>query len=286
MTVGSVEVVALCDGVTDYHSPIEVAYPGIPDAAWAPHRKRYPAAFAATGTWRLHVHCFVVRSAGRTILVDTGVGPPGAPAARWFGGSGRLPRELAGAEVEASDVDVVVITHLHDDHIGWNVAEDGAPRFPNARYVIPDADWKGYREPADEEDRAIAEQLLRPLERAGVVDLVGGEAVFTDDVLAFHTPGHTPGHQSVLVASGGRKLLLSGDLTNHPAQLEEPSWAAASDAYPDMARETRIRVLERVDREDIAYATGHFAEPFGRIEPRGEGWTWMPDSTEGGMDER
>lgn len=281
MTVGSVEVVALCEGATDYHSPIEVAYPGIPERAWDPYRQRYPDAFASSGTWRLHVHCFVVRSSGRTILVDTGVGPPDAPATGWFGGAGRLPGEMAEAGLETSEVDVVVITHLHDDHIGWNVAGDGTPRFPNARYAIPVADWEEYREPSDEEDRAIADQLLRPLEGAGVVDLVEGEAVFTDDVLAFHTPGHTPGHQSVLVASDGRQLLLSGDLTNHPAQLEEPSWAAASDADPDMARDTRVRVLERVDREDIAYATGHFAEPFGRIERRGEGWAWRPDSLDG-----
>ena len=281
MTVGSVEVVALCDGAADYHSPIEVAYPGIPDEAWNPHRKKYPEAFASSGTWRLHVHCFVVRSAGRTILVDTGVGPSGAPAAGWFGGAGRLPGEMAEAGVEASEVDVVVITHLHDDHIGWNVGGDGTPRFPNARYAIPAADWEEYREPADEADRAIADQLLRPLEGAGVVDLVEGEAVFTDDVLAFHTPGHTPGHQSVLVSSDVRQLLLSGDLTNHPAQLEEPSWAAASDADPDMARDTRIRVLERVDRESIAYATGHFAEPFGRIERRSDGWAWSPGPLDG-----
>lgn len=276
VTVGSVEVLALCDGVTDYHSPIDVAYPGISAQDWDPYRDRYPAAFASSGTWRLHVHCFVVRSAGRTILVDTGVGPPHAPATGWFGGSGRLPRELEEAGVDPAAVDAVVITHLHDDHIGWNVTGDGSPRFPNARYVIPAADWEEYREPADEEDRAIAEQLLRPLQGAGVVELVDGEAVFTDDVLAFHTPGHTPGHQSVLVASRGLQLLVSGDLTNHPAQLHQPSWAAASDADPDLATETRIRVLERVEREDIAYTTSHFAEPFGRIERLGDGWTWMP----------
>jgi glyoxylase-like metal-dependent hydrolase (beta-lactamase superfamily II) len=281
VTVGSVEVVALCDGAADYHSAIQVAYPGISDEAWDPFRERYPGEFAPSGTWRLHVHCFVVRSAGRTILVDTGVGPPGAPATGWFGEPGRLPGELAEAGVEPSEVDVVAITHLHDDHIGWNVDEDGTPRFPNARYAIPAADWEEYREPADQEDRAIAEQLLRPLEGAGVVDLVQGEAVFTDDVLAFHTPGHTPGHQSILVSSDGRQLLLSGDLTNHPAQLGEPSWAAASDADPDMARDTRVRVLERVDREDMAYATGHFAEAFGRIERRGEGWAWKPGSFDG-----
>jgi glyoxylase-like metal-dependent hydrolase (beta-lactamase superfamily II) len=278
VTVGSVEVVALCDGAADYHSAIEVAYPGVPDGAWDPHRARYPGEFATSGTWRLHVHCFVVRSAGRTILVDAGVGPPGAPATGWFGGPGRLPDELRAAEVDPAAVDPVVITHLHDDHIGWNVREGGLPRFPNARYLIPAADWSEFREPTDQEDRAIAEQLLRPLEAAGAVDLVEGEAVITDDVLAFHTPGHTPGHQSVLVASGGSQLLLSGDLTNHPAQLHEPSWAAGSDADPDLARETRVRVLERVEREAIAYTTSHFAEPFGHIRRDGDGWAWLPEA--------
>lgn len=281
MTVGSVEVVALCDGAADYHSAIEAAYPGIAEEDWGPYRDRYPDEFAASGTWRLHVHCYVVRSAGRTILVDTGVGPLGAPATGWFGGPGRLPEELAEAGVEPAEIDPVVITHLHDDHIGWNVGADGAPRFPNARYVIPAADWSEYRDPADPEDLAIAEQLLRPVEASGALDLVEGEAVITEEVLAFHTPGHTPGHQSVLVRSGDHQLLLSGDLTNHPAQLHHPAWSAGSDADPDLARDTRIRVLERVEREGIAYATGHFAEPFGRIERDGDGWSWTPATTGG-----
>ena len=277
VTVGSVEVVALCDGAADYHSEIEVAYPGIPHDAWEPFRKRYPDEFAASGTWRLHVHCFAVRASGSTILVDTGVGPPGAPATGWFGGPGRLPEELTAAGVKPADVDTVLITHLHDDHIGWNV-DAGAPRFPNARFVVQAADWEPFREPADEEDRAIAEQLLRPLEDAGAVDLVEGEAVLGDDVLAFHTPGHTPGHQSVLVSSDRDRLLVSGDLTNHPAQLHEPRWAAGSDADPAMAADTRVRVLDRVERERMAYATGHFAEPFGRVERDGAGWAWVPDT--------
>jgi glyoxylase-like metal-dependent hydrolase (beta-lactamase superfamily II) len=275
VTVGSVEVVALCDGAADYHSGIQVAYPGIADRAWDPYRDRYPEEFAASGTWRLHVHCFLVRTATATILVDTGVGPPGAPATGWFGRPGRLPQELAAAGADPVEVRTVLITHLHDDHIGWNADGDG-PRFPNARYVIQAADWESFREPADEEDRAIAEQLLHPLE--DTVDLVEGEAVLGDDVLAFHTPGHTPGHQSVLVTSDGAQLLLSGDLTNHPAQLHEPRWAAGSDADPAMAADTRIRVLDRVEREGMAYATGHFAEPFGHVRLEGHGWAWVPDT--------
>jgi glyoxylase-like metal-dependent hydrolase (beta-lactamase superfamily II) len=277
VTVGSIEVVALCDGAADYHSEIEVAYPGIPDRAWEPYRTRYPDEFAASGTWRLHVHCFVVRTGSATILVDTGVGPAGAPGTGWFGGPGRLPEELSAAGVEPPEVGTVLVTHLHDDHIGWNVEGDG-PRFPNARYVIQAADWEMFREPANEEDRDIAERLLRPLEAADAVDLVEGEAVLGEDVLAFHTPGHTPGHQSVLVSSDGARLLLSGDLTNHPAQLHEPRWAAGSDSDPAMAAETRVRVLERVEREGMTYATGHFANPFGRVRRDGEGWAWEPDT--------
>ena len=281
MRVGAAEVVGLCDGAADYHSPIDVAYPGIPQKAWDPYRKLYPAEFAASGTWRLHVHCFLVRSGGRTVLVDTGVGPPGAPGTGWFGGPGRLDQELAETGVEPPEIDTVLITHLHDDHIGWNVGDEGRPRFSSARYLIPAADWREYEDPADEEDRAIAEQLLRPLEAAGAVDLVDGEVIVTEDVMAFHTPGHTPGHQSVLVFSGGDQLLLSGDLTNHPAQLHEPSWAAGSDAEPELAVETRIRVLERVGREGMAYATSHFADPFGTIRREGDGWAWIAERRNG-----
>lgn len=113
--VGGVEIVALCDGVLESSSPIEESFLGATPGTWDDARTRYPDTVAASGHWRLHVHCFALRSAGRTILVDTGFGPVTAPAFAWAKQPGRLPVELAEAGIEATEVDTVIVTHVHDD---------------------------------------------------------------------------------------------------------------------------------------------------------------------------
>jgi hypothetical protein len=133
LTVGTVQVTAVCDVTADFPAPLERAFPTVEAAAWAPWRRRHPGAFSGTDRWRLRDWCFVVRARDRVVLVDTGVGGPGVPGATWIGTPGRLPEELAAAGVEPDEIDLVVLTHLHLDHIGWNLAWDGdrpCPRFP------------------------------------------------------------------------------------------------------------------------------------------------------------
>jgi glyoxylase-like metal-dependent hydrolase (beta-lactamase superfamily II) len=271
LRVGDVTVIALCDGATDYHSDITVAYPAVPAEAWAPWRERYPTAFAASGTWRLHVHCYAIRTPGGTVLVDTGVGPPEAPAASWFGGGGRLPEELAEAGVEPDEVVAVVLTHAHDDHVGWNLDGDGL-RFRNARYLMRPEDLDFLRTRDEEEDRRVLAETLDGLGEALV--LAESDQEVAPGVRLIHTPGHTPGHQSVLVASGGGVMLVTGDVANHPAFITETGWAAGSDADPALAAATRAEVVARAAEEGWRMATGHFAEPYGEVTRDEDGRTW------------
>jgi len=267
LTVGTVQVTAVCDVTGDFPEPLERAFPRVEAAAWAPWRRRHPGAFSGTDHWRLRDWCFVVRARDRVVLVDTGVGGPGVPGASWIGTPGRLPEELAAAGVEPDEIDLVVLTHLHLDHIGWNLAWDGdrpRPRFPQARYLVQRADWELFAARPDDAREAF-DRCVAPLQALGVAELLDGDRVLDDQLRLLYSPGHTPGSQSLLVTSGDDAALLWGDVANHPAQVGQPDWGPAADAQPEAAARTRRRLLERVETERMWLAPAHFPEPFGTV---------------------
>ena len=275
--VGEVEILALCDGVVLGGGPATQSFPGATDAVWAETRERYPDVFDGD-SWSLHVHCFAIRSAGHTILVDTGVGPESAPAFAWSATRGRLPEELAEAGVDPLEVDTVVITHVHDDHLGWNVVEGGAePMFANARYVVHGADWDLMAAAEDEQDRAIFAAVLEPLRRAGVLDHSEASLELTPEVTVVHAPGHTPGHQVVLVDSGDHRAIVCADIVNNPVQLLQPGVNGTTDMDPDLAARTRETFLDRIHRERRLAAPAHLAEAFGRFVPDADRRSWRPE---------
>ncbi|MFN2589287.1 MAG: MBL fold metallo-hydrolase [Actinomycetota bacterium] len=268
LRMGEIEVTALCDLANRFPRPMREAFPDVPADRWPGFRDRYPDTFDGQDGWLFHVHCYLIRTAHRTILVDTGVGPASTIASRWIGAAGRLPDELDDAGVDPGGVDTVVITHLHLDHIGWGVTENGGEfsvTFPNARYLINRAEWEGFRELGDEEDRAAFDQQAVPLQRAGVLDLVEGDQPLTDAVTVVATPGHTPGHQSVWVESTAGSAMVSGDLTNHPVQVAEPNWRSRGDQDPSLAGWTRRQWLDRVESRRSTLSTAHYPHPFSRL---------------------
>jgi glyoxylase-like metal-dependent hydrolase (beta-lactamase superfamily II) len=267
--VGDVRITALCDAVANFPRPLRRAFAAVPPERWAPYRSRYPDAFDASDPdrWRLHDHCYLVQERDRTTLVDTGVGPAGTPAATWLGTPGRLPEELAAVGAEPGDVDTVVLTHLHLDHIGWNVTmELGAtrPTFPRARYVVQAADWALFATGGDANDREVFDLGVRPLEELGVLEQVDGERRLSPALTLLHTPGHTPGSQSLLISGGGERALLWGDVAIHPAQVTEPDWSA-TDMDRARASATRQALMDRAEQEGITVVPAHFPEPFGSL---------------------
>jgi glyoxylase-like metal-dependent hydrolase (beta-lactamase superfamily II) len=277
LTVGAVQVTAVCDVTSDFPAPLERAFPAVAAAAWAPYRRRYPEVFSGPDRWRLRDWCFVVRTRDRVVLVDTGVGGDGAPGASWIGTPGRLPQELAAAGVELDEIDLVVLTHLHLDHVGWNLAWDGdrpRPLFGRARYLVQRADWELFGSRGDDNDREAFDRCAGPLQDLGVAELLDGDRVLDAALSVLHTPGHTPGSQSLLVQSGGDALLLWGDVANHPAQVDQPDWGPGSDVQPEVARGTRRRLLDRVEGEQLWLAPAHFPEPFGTVTRTGDGRHW------------
>ena len=136
LTVGNAQIVALTDMNVAYPTPIAELWPNVPEDAWQPYREMYPDTFSGAHM-RLEIGCYLIRSRGKTILIDTGYGP--GPFEYMGGVRGELMADLASQKVAPADVDVVFLSHLHLDHVGWNTTErDGAysPAFPNARYLV------------------------------------------------------------------------------------------------------------------------------------------------------
>jgi glyoxylase-like metal-dependent hydrolase (beta-lactamase superfamily II) len=169
---------------------------------------------------------------------------------------GHLPEELAAAGIDAHEVTAIVLTHLHTDHIGWAVPADSP--FTNARVIVQRADVEAF---------AAARQegvLLEPLRQEGRLHIVDGDTALSEGVRILSTPGHTPGHQSVLVAAGNESLLVTGDLLVHAVQLLDPSLAYGHDADADLARESRQAALATAGARDSWLAVSHLGTAYCR----------------------
>jgi glyoxylase-like metal-dependent hydrolase (beta-lactamase superfamily II) len=240
--VGTIGILAVTDGEAP---PVDPGwpFPDVPEEAWIEHayaldhRRRHRSNFGS----------FVLRAGGEVILVDTGLGPE--PPLRFGTAPAELPGSLVQAGLSLADITTVLLTHLHFDHVGWVLADDGeSPMFPNARYVAGKADWEHWRRadnPAGDHERAFRRRVL-PLERLGLLELTDGELEIAPGISTLPTPGHTPGHLSLLLESAGQRGVVTGDVFHSAAQFAEPEWSHRADVDPVRARATRVELLERL----------------------------------------
>ena len=273
-TVGNVEIQAFVDFSPPPFEPNHF-FPEVPLEAWGPHKEH----LNADGRFQTNFCFFLLRSQGQTILADTGLGA--GPVADFGGARGSLMDHLQGAGVKPEDVDKVYITHIHPDHVGWNITLDGnspRPTFPRARYLIPRGDWDFFRQTDMQEQNPCIKTSVLPLLDLGVMDLVDGDHAITSELSILNTPGHTPGHTSLLITSQGRRGMVLGDVAHSPAQVEEVNWNCGFDGQADLARQTRAQIMDRLEKEDITLAAGHFLFPnnIGKVI-RGDGRRyWQP----------
>ncbi len=251
ITVGRGEITALTD-VEGAFFRLDRIFPGVTQSQWEPYLRRYPWAFADHETLIGRVGSYLLRCPDRTVLVDTGVGP------QPMGVGGGLLADLESAGVHVTDIDTVFLTHLHGDHLGWSLRSDGEPVFPEARYVTQAVEWEVS---APYLGRAIA-----ALDELGVLDLLDGEEIVGEELTAIPTPGHSPGHSSLLVSSDGEQALVAGDAIVHPAQVAEPTWNVHFDMDKEQAARTREMLLAWLEADGITVAAGHIpGSGFGRV---------------------
>lgn len=236
----------------------------------------------AHGRSKAVVQAFAITSGDTRILVDPGVGDgksrPEIPA--WSGlHTGFLDR-LSGIGFAPHQVDVVVVTHLHLDHAGWltRLAADGSwvPTFGGARHLLVDREldyWLARPDGPSPDAHAAIDDSVRPVIAAGLVERVSPSLSVAPGVSLLPTHGHTPGHVSVLIESGGHSAVVTGDAIHHPIQLAHPEWGSASDFDPAAAHRTRIELLERCISTGALLIGSHFAKPSaGRVARDGAGY--------------
>ena len=273
LNIGDVEIVALSDMNLPFPMPLTELFSTVPAEAWAPHRDLYPDTFEGDHML-IEIGCYLLRSEGRTILIDTGYGE--GPIESIGGRRGELMDDLAAKGISPDDVDTVFISHLHSDHVGWNVVErEGKllPAFPNARYVAHQADLDHFRRPDIQAASSFPfmDRCVESIVELGLFDTLTEDTDLTSEVRAVHTPGHTPGHMSVLVSSQGESAFIQGDVIIHPAQVTEDDWNCHFDYDWPLSTKTRRKVLDDVEAGRTPVISCHFPAPgFGTVR-RSEG---------------
>jgi glyoxylase-like metal-dependent hydrolase (beta-lactamase superfamily II) len=273
--IGSVQCLAVSDGSFSY--PTNWFFSNVPQEDLERElraRQLEPDRIISTYT------CLLINTERNKVLVDAG-------AANLAPTTGELLRNLEKAGVKAAEIDTVLLTHGHPDHIGGAIDAEGRPTFPNARYIMWKAEWDFWT--ATEIDlgamavpeeiknllRSTAQRCLPPLEKQ--MELLERETEIVPGVRAIPAPGHTPGHVVITVTSGGECLLDLGDAVLHPVHLEQPSWQTAFDLVQDQAAKTRRQLLDRAAAEGMKVRAFHFPFPtLGQVVTRGKGWAWEP----------
>ena len=274
--IGDVEVTCVVE--TAFDVPADGVVQSFVAAEVADHLDvLQPAYITNSLLLRISIHTFAIRSGDQKIIVDTCFGNdhdlPGIGALH----TSHLDA-LADAGFERHSVDTVVCTHLHFDHVGWNtmlVDGEWVPTFPNAEYLFgatEHAHWSKHEQAYDGLDECIV-----PIIAAGLHRFVGTDHRITPEIHLVPTPGHTPGHVSVRIDSGGESALITGDMVHHPVQIVRHDWASVPDHDPTVSVATRRQIFSDLAARRALVLGTHFAEPTaGYITERGDGWAWQP----------
>jgi glyoxylase-like metal-dependent hydrolase (beta-lactamase superfamily II) len=270
--LGCFECLSLSDGSWDY--PLKSVFANVPVAQIQEALRRWnlPIDYITTPYTYL-----VVNTGEHRVLVDMGAGDHLAPR------TGKLLQNMHAAGIDPTEIDTVIITHAHPDHIGGTLDGDGRPVYSEANYYMSEEEWNFWfsevsRERAPARFTNIARQHLTPIQDR--VNLLTGESQVVPGIHALPAPGHTPGHIAVSVLCSGKHLLYIGDTVVHPLHLEHPDWHPIYDILPEEAAASKRRIFDLAAAEKAVVMGQHFA-PFpslGTVIKQGRGWLWQPIS--------
>ena len=253
-----------------------------------------------TGVVPLSVHTWLVRGGGRTILIDTGAGDDKPRPTMTMLDHLHTPyiERLVAAGVRPGDVDTILLTHVHADHVDWNTRHENdrwVPTFPNATVVCSGREWRyGAALAAGDDARAAAEReaaglgdpvrtpvagvfedSMAPLEAAGRVRLIELDCGEVLDVRYRPTPGHSIDHAAIALTSQGEAAIFGGDVIHHPFEIIDPELVSMFCEFPEAARRSRAWLLEHLAETGALYFSSHFTgSSVGHVVREGADFRW------------
>ena len=282
--LGTFKCTVVNDGTFAYPNPAQIFFVNAPKEHLEKVLRKHQL---DPERWEQYVSPYsslVINTGQHQVLVDTGAG--GLEPT-----TGKLIPNLQVNKIAPEDIDTVILTHGHPDHIGGTVDKDGRPAFPDARYVMWKDEWDFWTtEPNLAElkvGKSIKEVIIKVARRnlppiQDQLDLVDHETEIVSGIRAVAAPGHTPGQMAVAVASDGEELLYISDVVIHPIHLDQPDWYAAVDFAPEQVVTTRRQLLHWAAAENVLVHAFHFPFPsLGYIIQKGDRWQWHSIETTG-----
>ena len=272
--VGDAEVSVVSDGALALGDP-KGTFTGVPEEEL---RKMLSDNFLPPNNVMLEQNSPVVNTGSKLVLFDTGLG-----TTKGFGPStGRQQKSLRAAGIKPEDIDAVVFSHAHPDHVGGVIGANGKPLFPNAQFYIAQSDldfWtdQGKLNGPLKDFIGVARNNLLPVRNRIVFYKDGQE--FLPGIQALAAPGHTVGHTIFMITSGGKSLAYLADLSHHPILLlEKPRMEFSYDTDPKQAADTRVKMLDMLAANKIAVLAYHYPWPgVGHVVKSGEGFHYIPE---------
>ena len=269
-TVGKMKCIALLDALVEY--PVEALVARVNPDDSEPSLTEY--GLKRDGKFTSPYVSLLIQAGSQYVLVDTGYGDLWEPG-------GNLLGCLQEAGVEPEQIDVVIISHAHGDHVGGNTGKDGRIQFPNARWMMAREEWDFWTNLEninDPFDKGVVERKLLPISER--VQFVQGESEIVPGVFTLPLPGHTPGHLAIAIRSEGQELFYTADTMLHPIHVDHPDWCASewADMNCEGVVQSRRALYDRAASRNALVFAFHF-NPFpglGHIERLGEGWRWVP----------
>jgi glyoxylase-like metal-dependent hydrolase (beta-lactamase superfamily II) len=270
LTIGQVRITYLPDGYVIFNPAL--VFPTSNSAEWQRHQYLLNENGLLVGS----IGSYLIQTPDRTILVDTAQGPGHKQNSIMTLHGGELLASLRQAGLDPTDIDIVFYTHLHIDHVGWTgriIDGESTMTFPRARHLLRQAEWRRFADPAV--SRRDVEQALNLLESC--VEFAEDGQSIAPGVVVHATSGHTAGHAALLVTSGHERIFIMGDAFHSIIQFEYPDWTDIFDSDTELARATRLRLIEELTKPATYAAAAHFADTvFGHLTVQQGKVCWQP----------
>ena len=221
------------------------------------------------------VQLFVIESNDKIIIVDTCIGNhKDLTYLPWANKQSKFLEKIQAAGVVQTEVDYIVCTHIHLDHIGWNTTKINnvwEPTFPNASYIFSEKEFQHAKKYENKLHGNIIEESINPVIKSGQAMFISPPYSIDNNVTIIGTPGHTPGHTSVVVNYNNLNIIITGDKIHHPCQIACPDWNSYYDFDKDLSIKTRRRILEKNAGQNSILIGSHFSgSSFGQIIKDGD----------------